>query len=201
MSLVCLSRCVDLLKCRGVILGCVLICLCVWNFPLACLWGRPRPQQWLGRVPGLLCWWYQILVFGGVGFHFPLGCWCHFRATCPWESSTPTPCSCGQVTAWRCGEGAPTISHPYIWSGASSVPPISSAACLKLLPSWQPSPGHIWCYFQSEYISLPPFRDSSWFLPYEEFHSCFLALKQILKNYLSCHFKCFVLGRRGWACP
>ena len=130
MSLVCLFRCVDLLKCRGVILGCVLICLCVWNFPLACLWGHPRPQQWLGRVPGLLCWWHQILAFGGVGFHFPLGCWYHFRATCPWESSTPTPCSCGQVTAWRCGEGAPTISHPYIWSGASSVSPFPR------LPAW-----------------------------------------------------------------
>jgi len=88
-------------KCKGVTLGCVLTCLCIWNFSLACLWGNGwvRSLTALLAAPDSSVW--------GVVFDFLLSVGANLGLPAPWESSTPTLCSCGQVTAWHCGEGAP----------------------------------------------------------------------------------------------
>ena len=133
-------------KCKGVTLGCVLTRLWVWNSPLACLGGNGwvRSLTALLAAPDSSVW--------GVVFHFLLSVGANLGLPAPWESSTPTLCSCGQVTAWRCGEGAPArlfqgpISHLHVWSGAFSVSALPQPPTLRLLPSWWPSPEYIWGY-------------------------------------------------------
>lgn len=109
-------------KCKRVTLGCVLTCLWVWNFPLACLWG----SGWVRPLTALLA--VPDSSVRAVVFHFLLSVGANLGLPAPWESSTPTLCSCGQVTAWRCGEGAPAclfqgpISHFTFDLGLSLCP-------------------------------------------------------------------------------